>query len=72
MAEQQTRAHGSLPKVSEWHDLASWSARPRRAIEFFREIFNDRICETLDAPRNAYVLDIGANIGALTLWWGVG
>jgi hypothetical protein len=38
-------------------------------IELFREIYLDRFYESLDAPRNANVVDIGANIGAVTLFW---
>jgi len=38
----------------------------------FREIFVDRFYENLDAPPNAYILDVGANIGALTLLWATG
>jgi FkbM family methyltransferase len=41
-------------------------------ILLFREIFVDRFYEPLNAPANAHVLDIGANIGAVTLFWAAG
>src|ERR1035438_3886784 len=35
----------------------------------FKELFLDGFYEPLDAPANAVVLDIGANIGAVTMLW---
>ena len=38
-------------------------------VALFREVYVDRFYESLDAPRDAHVVDIGANIGAVTLYW---
>jgi FkbM family methyltransferase len=38
----------------------------------FREIFIHRYYEPMRAPANAHVLDIGANIGDVTLFWAAG
>jgi FkbM family methyltransferase len=40
--------------------------------ELFREIFIERVYDPLDAPPGARVLDIGANIGAVMLFWAAG
>jgi FkbM family methyltransferase len=50
-----------------------WHHGPRdQPLLLFREIFIDHFYEPLEAPPNAVVLDIGANIGAVTLYWAVG
>jgi FkbM family methyltransferase len=49
-----------------------WHHGPRdQPIMLFQEIFIDRFYEPLEAPPNAIVFDVGANIGAVTLYWAV-
>lgn len=41
-------------------------------VLLFRELFIDRFYEPLCAPTNAHIVDIGANIGVMTMWWALG
>jgi FkbM family methyltransferase len=51
----------------------TWHHGARDApIFLFREVFIDCFYEPLNAPTGARILDIGANIGALTLLWAAG
>jgi FkbM family methyltransferase len=48
----------------------TWYHGPRdEPVLLFEEIYIDRFYEPLEAPKNANVIDIGANIGLVTLFW---
>ena len=62
----------SIPPLRFRHGFTWHHGARDEPMLLFDEIFVDRFYEPLGAPANAIVLDVGANIGAVTLFWAAG
>lgn len=66
------RKQKPLPPLRFRNGFTWFHGTQDQPILLFREIFIDRFYEPLRARPDAVVLDIGANIGAVTLFWAEG
>lgn len=66
------RYQKALPPLKFWNGFTWHHGEHDEPVLLFREIFIDRFYDPLDAPAGAVVLDIGANIGAVSMFWAEG
>ena len=59
----------SIPPLKFRRGQTWYHGKDDQPLDLFREIYVDRFYERMSVPSGAVALDIGANIGAMSLFW---